>query len=145
MRAVAASPLDVHRDDDVGPQHADQANVVASDFVAPPLVDHFLGIERVAVIDRAREVLLRAVDAMRRQQLGGAQHAEVAEELGADLVLTAFAAVVLHVDRSQPHTVCEQREQRVGLVVGMCRHLHERARHIELSDGEAERHVSVLR
>ncbi len=145
VRAIAAASLDVHRHEHVGTQRADEPDVVADDGLAAPLVDHFFGIERVAVVDRAREILLRPVDAMRRHELGRAEHADVAKQLGTDLDLPAFAAVVLHVDGSKAHAVREQREQRVGLIVGMRRRLHEGAGHVELSDRQAERDVPVLR
>ena len=112
--------------------------------VAAPLVDHFLRIERVAVVDGAREILLGAVDAVRRQQFGGAQHAHVAEQLRADFVLPAVAAVVLQVDRPQSHAVREQREQRVGLVVGVRRRLHERSGDVEFAQRQAERDVAAV-
>src|SRR5207249_11416364 len=58
VRAIPPAPLDVHRHEDIRTQHANQTHVVADDRVASPFVDHFFGIERVAVVDRAREVLL---------------------------------------------------------------------------------------
>ena len=129
---------------DVGPERADQPHVVADDRLAAPLVDHFLGIERVAVVDGAREILLGAVDAMRGEQLRGAQHADIAKQLRPDLVLSAFAAIVLHVDDAQSHAVREQREQRVGLVVGMRRRLHEGAGDVQLAQRQSERDVAAV-
>ena len=88
--------------------------------------------------------MLGAVDAVRREQLGGAQHRHVAEQLRADFVLPAVAAVVLQVDGAQPHAVGEQGEQRVGLVVGMRRRLHESARNAEFAQRQAERDVAAV-
>ncbi len=104
----------------------------------------FFGIERIAVVDGAREVLLRAVDAVRGYELRGPQDADVAKQLRTDFVLPAFAAIVLHVDRPQAHAEAEEREERVGLVVGMRRRLHERARDIQLTDREAERQMPAV-
>ena len=58
----------------------------------PPLLEGFLGAERVAEIHGAGEVLLGAVELVRRQQLFGAQDAERVEQLRPDLVLPAVAA-----------------------------------------------------
>ena len=57
-----------------------------------PLLERLVDAERVAEIDGAREVLLRAVEAMQRRELLRPQHAERLENLGADLVLPAVAA-----------------------------------------------------
>ena len=75
-----------------GRMRPDQPHVVAEDLVVPPLLERLLDAEREAEVDRAREVLLGAVEAMDRQQLLGPQHAERLEELRADLVLPAVAA-----------------------------------------------------
>jgi hypothetical protein len=144
VRAIAAAALDVHRQQHVRAQRPDQPHVVADDVLAAPFLDHFLGIERVAVIDRAREVLLGAVDAVGREQFRRPQYADIAKQLGTDLVLPAFTAVVLHVDRSQAHAVREHREERVGLVVWMRGRLHEGAGHVQLPDREPERNVAAV-
>ena len=63
--AIAAAALDIHSHDDVGTQRAPQPDVVTDDIFTAPLSDHFLGVERVAVVDGAREILLGAIDAVR--------------------------------------------------------------------------------
>ena len=78
------------------------------------------------------------------EQLGGAQHGHVAEQLRPDFVLAAVAAVVLHVDRPQSHAMREQREQRVVLVVGMRRGLHECSGDVEFAQRQAERDVAAV-
>jgi hypothetical protein len=107
MSAVAAPSLYAHGDDHIGPQRADQSRVIAYDLLPAPLGDRFLRIERVTVVDGPCEVLLGAIDAMRGQQLGGAQHGDIAEQFGADFVLAAIAAVVLHIDGAQAHSIAE--------------------------------------
>ena len=102
MSAVAAASLNVHRHDDVRPKRAEEPHVVADDLLAPPLPDHFRGVERVAIVDRPREVLLGAVEPVRRQQLAVRSTAMSREQLRADLVLAAVAAIVLHVDGRSP-------------------------------------------
>ena len=79
VRAVAAAALNVHGHDHVGAERADQANVIADDFLAAPFFDDFLWIEGVAVVNGAGEVLFGAIDAVRGEQLGSAEHAHVIE------------------------------------------------------------------
>ena len=43
--AVAAAALNVHGHDHIGAERADQANVIADDFLAAPFLDHFLRVE----------------------------------------------------------------------------------------------------
>src|SRR2546427_4607658 len=75
--------------------------------------------ERIAEVDRAREVLLRAVEPMQRRELLGPQHAERFENLRADFVLPAVAA-----RRGREHctvalAAVQHHEQPVVLIVGM--------------------------
>ena len=98
--------------DDVGPQRPDVADVVADDLVVPPLLDRFLDAEREAEVDRAREELLRAVEAMHGQQLLGAEDAERLEQLRPDLVLPAVAAGRRHEHGSHALSLPEHRQQR---------------------------------
>ena len=69
--------------------------------------------------------LLRAIQPMRRHQLGSAQNSDVTEQLRTNLVLPTLAASRLHIDRTQSHAMREHRVQRVRLVVGMSRGLQE--------------------
>ncbi|MEO8373201.1 MAG: hypothetical protein ABI806_28710 [Candidatus Solibacter sp.] len=79
MCPIAAAALDVHGYDHVGAERADQARVIADDLLTAPLPDHFLGIEGVAVVDGACEVLFGAVAAVRGKQFRCAQHPHVME------------------------------------------------------------------
>ena len=117
MMLAAAVAAAEEAGDDVGADGADVADVVADDLVVPPLLDRFLDAEREAEVDRAGEVLLGAVEAVHREQLLGAQHAERLEQLGTDLVLPAVAA--RRGDEHGPHplAVPEHRQQPVVLVV----------------------------
>ena len=145
MSAVAAASLNIHGDDDIGPEHAPQPDIIADNVLPSPLLDCFLRAERVMKLECAREILLGAVDAVRREQFGGAQHGEVVEQLRADFVLPAVAAIVLQIDHAQPHAVSEIREQRVGLVVGVRGGLQERAGDAQLTKRETELDMAVVR
>ena len=70
---AAGSAAAEKADDHVGPDGADVAHVVADDFVVAPLLDRLLDAERVAEVHRAREELLRAVEAVDGEQLLGAR------------------------------------------------------------------------
>src|SRR6185369_12313609 len=54
---VAAATLNAHGHDHIRAEHADQANIISHDVLATPFRDDFLQIERIAVVDGAREVL----------------------------------------------------------------------------------------
>ena len=123
----------------VGPDGADHAHVVAEDGLAAPLLERLLDAEREAEVDRAREVLLGAVELVHRRQFFGAQHGERFEDLRADLVLPAFAARGGDERRAEALRVPVVGEQRVVLVVGMRRGHHHVAHRVELAQGELER------
>ncbi len=122
-----------------GRDGADVPDEIADDLVAPPLLDRLLEAERVAEVDRAREVLLRAVEPVNGEQLLGAQHAERLEDLRPDLVLAAVAARRGHEHRPHALAVAHHREKRVVLVVGMRGRFHERPDRAQLAQHEAER------
>ena len=63
------------RADDIGANGADQPHIVADDLISSPLLERLVDINRVAEIDRAGEVLLRAVEAVQRGALFGPQDA----------------------------------------------------------------------
>ena len=71
-----------------GPDHP---NDIAEDLLAAPTLERLLDAERVAEVDRAREILLRPVEPVRGGKLLGAEHRQRVEQLGADLVLAAIA------------------------------------------------------
>ena len=126
------------RDHDVGADGANHADVVAQDLVVPPLLQRFLRAEREAEVHGAREVLLGAVPAVRREQLLGAQHADRVEQLRADLVLAAVAARGRHQRDAHPLPARVERQHRVVLVVGMRRRVHEGADGRQLAQRQAE-------
>ena len=138
MVLPAAGAVGAHRDDHVGPRHANQPDVVAEDLVVAPLLERLLDAEREAEVHGAREELLGAVEAVRGQQLLGAQHAERLEQLRADLVLAAVAARRRREHDAQPLPVALHRQQRVVLVVGMRGRVHDRADGGELPEHQRE-------
>ena len=95
--------------------------------------------ERVAEIHGAREVLLRAIEAMRREQFLGAENAERVEELGADLVLPAVAARRRHERHARAEMPRVERQRGVVLVVGMRGQVCDRADRRQLAQGERQR------
>ena len=132
------------RDDHVRTNRANQAHVVGGDLVASPLLERLVDAERVAEIDRAREVLLGAVEAVQRRELAGAQHAERLENLRADLVLAAVAARRRRQRRAVSLSAIQHHQQPVVLVVGMRRGVHEDAGVGEMPQRESERDVPLL-
>ena len=138
MLPAAVAAADEPRDH-VGTRGADVPDEIADDLLAPPLLDGLLEAERVAEVDRAREVLLRAVEPVNGEQLLGAQHAERLEDLRPDLVLAAVAARRGHEHRPHALAVAHHREERVVLVVGMRRRFHEGPDRAQLAQHEAER------
>ena len=136
---AAAVAVEHEADDHVGADRADHAHVVAEDLLVAPLLERLFDAEREAEVDRAREVLLGAVELVRRQQLLGAQHRQRLEQLGADLVLPALAARRRDERRAEALAVREVRQHRVVLVVRMRRRHHEVADGVELAQRELER------
>ena len=140
---AAAVAVEHEADDHVGTNRADHAHVVAEDLVVAPLLERLFDAEREAEIDRAREELLGAVEAMRREQFLGAQHRERHEQLGANLVLPAFAVRRRDERRAIALAVREVRQHRVVLVVRMRRRHHEVADGVELAQRELERRLAL--
>src|SRR2546428_312277 len=132
------------RDDDVGADHANQPHVVGGDLVTAPLLERLFDAERVAEIDRAREVLVRAVEPVQRRQLLRSQYAERLEDFRADFVLAAVAARRRRERRAIALTAIEHHQQPVVLVVGMRRGVHEDADVRQMPQGEPERDVALL-
>jgi hypothetical protein len=129
---------------DVRPQRADVMDQVADNLVASPFLDHFFGVEGVPVVDRAREVLFRAVEAVGGQQLGRAQHTDDRETVPARSRFARLRRGSSADQSTAGPAMCEQREQRVVFVVRVRRHLLERAGDIQPSNGEAQRHMAAV-
>ena len=81
-----------HRDDDLRPERAHHLHDVAEQRILRPVLEGLGGGLREAEVVRAREELMRPVDAPRGEQLFRANHAERLAELVADEVLSAVAA-----------------------------------------------------
>src|SRR5262249_3858590 len=81
-----------HAGDHVRTGGANHPHVVCGDLVAPPLLERLVDAEGVAEVDRAREILLGAVEPMQRGELFGAKDAESFEDLRSDFVLSAVSA-----------------------------------------------------
>ena len=143
MRAIAAAALDVHREHHIRAEGADEPHQVADNLLAAPFLDDLLRIERIAVVDGAGEVLFGAIEAVRRQQFGRAQHRHILKQLRPYLVLPAVAARRLQVDGTQAHAVREHGEECIGLIVGVRRDLHEGARDAQLAQRQPQRNVAA--
>jgi len=138
MMLSAAGAIGAHRDHHVGPREADQPHVVADDLVLAPLLERLVDAERVAEVHCAREELLGAVDAVRSQQLLGAQHAERLENLGADLILSAVAARPIGFWLSLAHI------QSATAQSGAVRPLSPFLLYLSLASRQKQIHVRVL-
>src|SRR5690606_17435909 len=91
----------------------------------------FLPRLREAVVERAREELLAAVERPRLQQLLGADDAERVEELGADEVLSTLAAVERQVGHARVVAAGDAGDERRVLVVGMRARVQGAGRRLE--------------
>jgi hypothetical protein len=98
-RAMLAMPCGrvVVREDDVGAQAAIREDDALDDgFLAAPMRERLVrGLGEAEVLE-SEEVRVGADAAVRAQRLDFADGAEFAVELGADLVLSAFAAIGVH-------------------------------------------------
>ena len=106
------------RDDDEGPGHPNHPHEVAQDGLPTPLVQRFLEPLRVAVVGGRGEILLvDAVVLIGQQQLLGPDETEAIEELGADGVVPALAAVQRHERDPNPVPPAQHRQDAAVLVV----------------------------
>ena len=133
------SAFGAHRHDDIRPKRPDVPDEVSQDLLMAPLLERFLLAERVAEVHRAREVLLRAVEAMRDEQFLGAKHPQRIEELSSDLVLSAVAACGCDERHARTDVTRVERQHRIVLVVGMRRHVDDRADGRQLPQGQRQR------
>ena len=92
---------------------------VAERVALAPLHRGFRARLREAVVERAAEELFAAVEAPRLQQLLGADDAERVEELGADDVLPALAAIQRDVRDARVIAARRPRDERRILIVGV--------------------------
>src|SRR3989442_1881410 len=107
------------RDDDLRPEAADDVDDVFEDGIARPEAERFVRRLGVSKVVGAGEKLPRAVQLTRREQLFGADDAELRPELRSDQILPPFSPAQRQVRRLRAHAAGEQ-DQEVGvLVVGM--------------------------
>ena len=123
--AIARSAAEA-QDDDVGTEAPDHPDHIAQNFFAAPFLETFLGRFGESEIDGAGEELFRAVDTPGREQLLGANDAELVALFGADEVLTALAAGQREIAGAHFSTTRQIGEQRGVFVIGM-RGNHEHA------------------
>ena len=135
---AAALAVEHEADDHVGTDGADHPHVVGGDLLLAPLLERLLNAERKAEVDRAREVLLGAVELVHGGEFLGAQHRQCLEDLGADLVLAAFPARGRDERRAEAPGVPVVGQQRVVLVVGVRGGHHQVAHGVELAQRQLE-------
>ena len=128
MMQAAGGAGRIHPQHDIGPRHANQPDVIADDFVAPPFLQRLFDAERVAEVDGAREILLGRIEAVHRLELFGSQHRQRVVELGPDFVLSAVATRRGGENRAHALPAIQIHVQRVVLVIGMRGRLHEHGR-----------------
>ncbi len=138
----AALSVRPHGDDDVGPNRADQPDVIAEDLLPPPLLVGLVRAERVAEVDGAREVLLGAVELVHREQFLGPRRGERVEQLRPDLVLASVAARRAHDDRAHALAPAHRRQHPVVLIVGMRHGLHQHGGGLQLAQQQPEAHLA---
>ena len=134
-----------HPEDHVRADRSDHPHVVGGDFVTSPLLERLVDAERVAEVDRAREVLLRAVEAMQCRELLRPQNAEGFEDLRSDFILSAVAASGRDEGGAVALAAIQHHEQPVVLVVRMRRRFHHDADVGEMAKREPERDMALLR
>src|SRR3954462_601832 len=139
---LSAAPAAAQEPDyDIGPNGADVPHVIADDFVVAPLVDRLFNAEREPEINRAREILLRPIEPMDRQQFFGPQDTKCLKELRPNFVLSTIAARRRDQRRPHPPPVAHHREERIVFIVWMRRGLHERPGRGELSKLQPQRDI----
>jgi len=138
MLAVAvARSTAKSQDDDVGTEAADHPDNVAEDLIVTPLLETFLGCFGESEIDGARKELLRAVDAPRREQLLGANDAELVALFGADQVLSALASREREITGAHLAPTRQIGEQGRVFVIGMSGDHEHAANDVQAIEREA--------
>ena len=101
------------------PEHANHAHHVAEDLALVPARGGFVAPLREAEVECAREELLAAVQTTGLQQLLGADDAERIEQLAADDVLPALAAIERQIRDARVIAAGCARQKRRVFIVGM--------------------------
>ena len=107
------------RHDHVRPERTDHGHDVREQRVVVPVLVRLLGGLREAEVERAREVLVPAVNAARREQFLGADGAQRLAELVTDEVLSAVTAREREIRRLDTPPPRQERDELRVLVVGM--------------------------
>ncbi len=107
------------RDDDVGPELANDPDHVPEQVLARPEGECLVRALRVPVVERPREELLPPVQAPRRHELTRSYHAQTLEELRTDQVLSAIAARERQIRGLRSPPPRERRQETGVLVVRM--------------------------
>ena len=140
----SAGPVRSKPDDHVGSGHPDEAHEIIENLLPAPTLERLLDAERVAEIDRPREELLGAVEAVSREQFLRPERRQGIEELRADLVLTAVPSRRRRQHGPNTEAAAHHREQRIALVVRMRRRHHERAGCGQSAEGQAQADAAGL-
>ncbi len=108
-----------HGDEDLGPEAADDVEDVLEKRVARPEAERFVGGLREAEVVGAREILPRAVQVARGEQLLGANDAKAGPELRADEILPAFTAREREIRGLGAEAARQKHEELRVFVVGV--------------------------
>lgn len=122
-----ASTVGEHVNEHVWPERADDGNDVAQHELVRPVLERVVGISREAEVVCARIEELRAVHTSRGKRFLRSHGAQRRADLGAENVLSRFAARERQVPRLDTAAAREPRDERRVLVIGM-RAEHEHAR-----------------
>ena len=138
-RAIVAED----RQDDLRLEAPKDAHSVGEQRLFRPLAEGLWQRPGVAEVEGAGEVLPRAIDAARRQQLLGAQNSQRFAEIGSDQVLPPLAARQREVGRLTAELARHQRQRRRVFVVGMGADDQQPAMRLELGERPVERRVAA--
>ena len=136
MVAVAVASVALKpRDDDHRAIHPDDANDVAKDVLAPPLLERLVQALGEAIVRNAREVLVvHAVVAIGNEEFLGADEAERVEKLGANCVVAGLAARQGQQRHPGALATAQEREHPSLLVVWVSGRVHRARRRLQLPE-----------
>ena len=140
---AAALAVEDEADDHVGTDRADHPHVVAEDLLLAPLLERLFDAERVAEVDRAREVLLGAVERCAPSSSSVRSTASASNSSGPISFCPPSPRVAVTSDVRKPLPCAVVRQHRVVLVVGMRRRHHQVADGVELAQHQLERRLAA--
>ncbi len=144
MLAVAARAVVAEdREDHLRLEAADDPHGVGEQHLLRPLAERLRKRAGIAEVEGAGEVLPRAVDAARGEQLFGAQDAQRLAEVGPDEVLSAFTPRQRKVRSFAALLARDQCQRRGVLVVWMGADDQQAAVRRELGERPVERRVAA--